>query len=227
MNSATRLAIIADMHQRELDIIRTKGREYTLGAEEGNDGDTLANLKNVAARTGTTPMQVWAVYFLKHIDAISSYVMDPRRDLSEPISGRIDDARTYLGMLECLVREGDADRGVDPVMSAAVDRIDCDRCDDTCPEGCPPQEGIMWPDRIRVGIGLPPEPPSKVEVIDRDPVVGDRVRVKAGHAHGARGLEEGRVYVVTSAGLFTDRHILVQVKGVDGDFASTRFEVIA
>lgn len=105
MNANERRTIIEAAHQRELDLIDTKGREYTGGAETGNDLDTLANFKRVAERTGLTPLQVWSVYFLKHVDAICTHIGDPTRQVSEPISGRIDDARTYLGLLECLITE--------------------------------------------------------------------------------------------------------------------------
>lgn len=103
MNADTRREIIEAAHAREVELIDTKGREYTGGAEQGNDLDTLANFKRVAERTGLNALQVWGVYFLKHVDAISTYLQDPTRAMSEPITGRIDDARTYLGLLECLL----------------------------------------------------------------------------------------------------------------------------
>lgn len=103
MNADTRRQIIERAHERELALIDTKGREYTGGAEQGNDLDTLANFKRVAERTGLNALQVWGVYFLKHVDAIGTYLQDPTRETSEPITGRIDDARTYLGLLECLL----------------------------------------------------------------------------------------------------------------------------
>lgn len=160
MNSADRIKVIEAMHDREMEIIRTKGREYTIGAEEGNDLDTLANLKNVAARTGTTPFQVWATYFLKHADAITTYVMDPTRELSESIHGRIDDARTYLGMLECLVVEAECPE----VEAAPEETVDC------C--GACRDEGVPEPPKLKVG--------SKVRVVDPSPVSG---RLRAGSEH--------------------------------------------
>ena len=103
MNADTRRQIIERAHERELALIDTKGREYTGGAEQGNDLDTLANFKRVAERIGLSALHVWGVYFLKHVDAIGTYLQDPTRETSEPITGRIDDARTYLGLLECLL----------------------------------------------------------------------------------------------------------------------------
>lgn len=121
MNARTRESIICQMHERELALIDTKGREYTGGAERGNEIDTLANFKQVAARSGMHPLEVWHVYFLKHVDAISTYVVDAvaadreareQRETSEPIVGRIDDARTYLGLLACLLEEAEPPRNV-------------------------------------------------------------------------------------------------------------------
>ena len=112
MNSKDRLAIVASLQQQEIEMIDTKGREYTGGAALGNENDTLSNFKLVGERTGLHPLQAWSVYFLKHIDSIMTYVRDVAeaerdgraiRELSEPINGRIVDARTYLGLLQCLI----------------------------------------------------------------------------------------------------------------------------
>lgn len=107
MNSATRRKIIEKLHAEELGMIKTKGREYTGGAEDGSEMDTLHNFKDVAAQVGNDPLQTWATYFLKHVSSIMTYVKDPSREaeMSEPIDGRITDARTYLGLLQCLIAE--------------------------------------------------------------------------------------------------------------------------
>jgi len=78
----------------------SKGKEYTIGSD-----DKLANFKNVAKDTGLQPMQVWAVYFLKHIASICNYVKDGREASNEPIEGRIMDARNYLALLRGLIEE--------------------------------------------------------------------------------------------------------------------------
>lgn len=107
MDAVTRKDIVVELQKAELDMIKTKGREYTGGAEIGNDQDTLANFKDVAKQTGMTPLQCWGVYFLKHISSIMTFISDPSRekDMAEPIDGRILDARTYLGLLLCLLEE--------------------------------------------------------------------------------------------------------------------------
>lgn len=111
MNANRRQSIVERLQQQEVAMIETKGREYTGGAELDNDLDTLANFKNVAEQTGMTPMQCWGVYFLKHISSIMTFIASPDReaDMAEPIDGRILDARTYLGLLQCLIEE---DRGL-------------------------------------------------------------------------------------------------------------------
>lgn len=105
MNDETRATIVARLHERELELLQTKGREYTGGAEAGNERDVLHNFKDVAAQSGTTPLQAWAVYFLKHVSSITTHIADPSREMSESINGRIEDARTYLGLLQCLIAE--------------------------------------------------------------------------------------------------------------------------
>jgi hypothetical protein len=64
---------------------------YTTG-----NPDVLHNFKSVAARAGITPMQAWAVYFLKHIAAITALAKDPDLPQAEGIEGRFADAINYL-----------------------------------------------------------------------------------------------------------------------------------
>lgn len=73
------------------DIEGAKRPGYTLGAD-----DILTNFKVVAARAGVTPGQAWAVYFLKHIDAITAIMTRPDLPVSEAPSGRFADAINYL-----------------------------------------------------------------------------------------------------------------------------------
>lgn len=80
-----------------------KGREYA-----GSD-DRLANFKRGAARVGATPMQVLNIYLSKHLDSIETFIRDDAKgvtkELSEPITGRIDDAINYLFLLKAMVVE--------------------------------------------------------------------------------------------------------------------------
>lgn len=62
----------------------------------GGNTDVLHNFKTVAERLGVTPMQAWAVYFLKHIDAIISGTCKPDLPVAEALEGRFADAINYL-----------------------------------------------------------------------------------------------------------------------------------
>jgi hypothetical protein len=65
-------------------------------AYTANSADVLFNFKSVADRLGITPMQAWGVYFLKHIDSISSKAKDPAIPQGEAMIGRYADAVNYL-----------------------------------------------------------------------------------------------------------------------------------
>lgn len=75
---------------------------YTLGNE-----DVLKNFKAVAARAGVSPEQAWAVYFLKHIDAITSLMTRPDLPMAEAPLGRFSDAINYLKLGYALLKERD------------------------------------------------------------------------------------------------------------------------
>lgn len=82
------------------DIVLAKRPEYT----EGN-ADVLNNFKVLAAEIGITPIQVWYVYFRKHVASISQFCANPSRTTSEPIVGRIADAMNYLDLLNALIED--------------------------------------------------------------------------------------------------------------------------
>lgn len=77
---------------------------YTIGSD-----DVLANFKRVGNAAGIPPSKVALVYFLKHVDSITAYIKD--RDAisqSEPMVGRIVDAKNYLDLMAaCLIEEED------------------------------------------------------------------------------------------------------------------------
>jgi hypothetical protein len=79
-------------------ILRVKGNDYASG------DDRLANFKRLAARLGLSPIQVWAVYFVKPIDAILEYAKAGKVS-SEPIRGRFAVARNYLDLGLALIEE--------------------------------------------------------------------------------------------------------------------------
>lgn len=91
--------IIRAAEERKLAIMQSKGNEYCRSEE-----DRLANFKRIAATLNLSPIQVWYVYFQKHMDAIISYI-NTGKEGSEPIDGRIDDASVYLDLLRGFVAE--------------------------------------------------------------------------------------------------------------------------
>lgn len=93
------IALLENEHREIVAINRTKGHDYA------GEEDALSNFKRNAARLGMTPIQVWAIYFYKHLDAIETYVREGGV-ASEPIEGRIRDAILYLYLLRGLVSEG-------------------------------------------------------------------------------------------------------------------------
>lgn len=99
-----RAAVFAEL-QKEMDrVCHTKSVDYA-GKE-----DMLANFKSIAAKTGLTKYQVWAVYFEKHISAINHSVKhspDSPQVESEPLLGRIVDAINYLRLFQCMLVEDD------------------------------------------------------------------------------------------------------------------------
>lgn len=92
---------------RREKILTGKGREYT------NDIDALSNFKQNGERLGLHPVQVLAIYMMKHVNSIETYLRQfngqttPEGiiDSSEGITGRIDDAINYLELLQLLLRD--------------------------------------------------------------------------------------------------------------------------
>lgn len=89
--------ILDRMHDEEKKIAATKGKEYT-------QGDRLDNFKRIGIELGISPKKVLWVYLKKHLDSIASYIKT-EQVLSEPIDGRILDARVYLCLLQGLIDE--------------------------------------------------------------------------------------------------------------------------
>ena len=77
--------------EKALDIMNAKQPEYT-----NKSIDVLHNFKSTAENIGITPMEVWAVFFNKHIQAILSHAGDPYMHQAEPIDSRYADAINYL-----------------------------------------------------------------------------------------------------------------------------------
>lgn len=76
-----------------------KRADYT-----GGDDDVLINFKQIAKLAGVSPQQVWLVYFLKHVTAVSSFVKNGAV-ASEPIDGRFQDLLNYVLLGQALIKE--------------------------------------------------------------------------------------------------------------------------
>jgi|SRR3989304_7818920 len=81
------------------EALKLKGEAYTKGMP-----DRLANFKAVAFDVGLTPLQVWSVYFHKHLDAIH-YFLSSGNEGPEGIEGNFKDARNYLDLGLALIKE--------------------------------------------------------------------------------------------------------------------------
>ena len=92
------LNLVGEMVDKEEELLKSKGKDYS------GDKDTLQNFKSLSLLMEITPLQVWGVYFLKHVLAIMQFIKD-KRLCSEPIDGRITDARNYLALLQALIEE--------------------------------------------------------------------------------------------------------------------------
>lgn len=117
MNHKQRRIVETLACERRYKIADAKGAEYSGAGQTYKEtgADTLANFKAVGERVGTTPEQALMVYLLKHIDSINTTVReagDPfyssvGQELiyakGEGIVSRLDDARNYLDLLECLL----------------------------------------------------------------------------------------------------------------------------
>ena len=100
MDMKTYLSVSEILHSVATGIANAKRPAYTIGSD-----DVLRNFKSVAERIGVTPMQVWAVYFLKHIDAISALAKSEAIPQAEAIEGRFADALNYLDLGYALYKE--------------------------------------------------------------------------------------------------------------------------
>lgn len=93
-------SVAAELMTLAREIETSKRPGYTVGSV-----DVLANFKRVADRAGITTEQAWAVYFLKHIDAILSIMTKPDLPVSEEPPGRFADAINYLRLGFAILKE--------------------------------------------------------------------------------------------------------------------------
>jgi hypothetical protein len=100
MNAADYDRVADELMHIARGIETSKRPGYTIGSE-----DVLANFKSVAARVGISTEQAWAIYFLKHIDAITSIMTRPDLPVAEAAEGRFADAINYLRLGWALLKE--------------------------------------------------------------------------------------------------------------------------
>ena len=87
------------------DVANTKRVEYT-----GASQDVLMNFKRIANRLGLSPLQVWSVYFNKHVDSVNTYIKGVD-EVSEPMESRFADMLNYLFLGMALIIEQEVESG--------------------------------------------------------------------------------------------------------------------
>ena len=90
---------ISDFRKEQDKLIKSKGFDYTIAGS-----DRLFNFKFVADLIGITPRQVAAVYWLKHVLAILTYVRYGKLE-SEGIDGRFIDEANYNLLMKAVCHD--------------------------------------------------------------------------------------------------------------------------
>lgn len=184
MNHKQRRAVETAACERRYGIADAKGSEYSgAGSTYKETGaDTLANFKLVGDRLGISPVLVLLTYWLKHVDSITTAVReaelhDSNTDVGrsiryaqgEGIVSRLDDARNYLDLLECLLIDTDA--------------IASDQEDFSAPFGhSAPEPGARTPQKARTEATIAAE-----KIIDAEA----EALTKAGLVEGLDGVWRG------------------------------------
>jgi len=114
MNSEEFINLTDHMHKEEKDEYRKKNADYA--DREGKN--ILANFERVSKHLNITPQMALLIYMEKHMDAIRSYIRYGSV-MSEPIEGRIKDARVYLSLLRAMVEQGKSVKREDKVLAIA------------------------------------------------------------------------------------------------------------
>ena len=106
--------LMKHMHEEEIDEHLKKNADYA----DRNGLNILANFERVAKNLGITPQMALLIYMEKHMDAIRTYIRFGSV-MSEPIEGRIKDARVYLSLLRAMVEQKNAVDREDKVLAFA------------------------------------------------------------------------------------------------------------
>lgn len=101
MNQTELQIFLTDFVKDQESILVSKGKSYS-GAADAN-ADRLANFKRVGARLGLSPLIVWAVYMLKHVDSICTFCATGHE--SEGFRSRALDLSNYSLLGAALVEE--------------------------------------------------------------------------------------------------------------------------
>jgi len=106
------ISLMDSMHQEEKEEHLRKNADYA--DREGKN--ILANFERVSQNLNITPQTALLIYMEKHIDAIRTYIRYGSVT-SEPIEGRIKDARVYLSLLRAMVEQRKALERKDKVLA--------------------------------------------------------------------------------------------------------------
>lgn len=74
-------------------------------ALDNQDADYHENFRFIAETAGITPLQVWAVYALKHFTSVLTYAKNPDQDQPEDLTERFADLINYNLMGFSLYKE--------------------------------------------------------------------------------------------------------------------------
>lgn len=92
------LASANKLFDKTYEILSAKGMDYA------SEEDALRQFKETAAAVGVDPLQVWSVFFQKHLAAIMRFVRDGRVE-SEGVESRVIDLIAYLALFNGLIKE--------------------------------------------------------------------------------------------------------------------------
>ena len=106
--------LMESMHEEEKEEHLRKNADYA----DRNGINILANFERVAQNLNITPQMALLIYMEKHMDAIRTYIRFGSV-MSEPIEGRIKDARVYLSLLRAMVEQKKSVKREDKVLAIA------------------------------------------------------------------------------------------------------------
>lgn len=98
------LTLLDAMSAEELAIFQAKNEDYA----DRDGGNVLAQFDPLAGLLGVSPEMVLMIFLEKHLDATRAYCRHGTV-ASEPITGRIQDARVYLALLRAVVERRESD----------------------------------------------------------------------------------------------------------------------